>query len=53
MDDKDVKRDMRYWPFAIRDKGGKPSINVRYKGENRDFVCCTIGGALFFNGPLV
>lgn len=37
-DEADVKRDMKHWPFQIVDKGGKPSISVKYRGEKRDFV---------------
>jgi hypothetical protein len=25
-------------PFSVKEKNGKPSISVDYKGENRDFV---------------
>lgn len=38
MDDKDIKRDMKHWPFKVQEKNGKPAITVQYKGENRDFV---------------
>ena len=38
-DDKDVQRDMKHWPFAVRDRNTKPVISVDYKGEKRDFVC--------------
>jgi len=37
-DEADVKRDMKHWPFQIVDKGGKPSISVKYRGEKRDFT---------------
>lgn len=37
-DEPDVKRDMKHWPFQIVDKGGKPSISVKYRGEKRDFT---------------
>lgn len=38
MDENEVKRDMKHWPFTVADKGGKPSIQVSYKGEMRDFT---------------
>lgn len=38
MDDKDVKHDLRHWPFRVKDKHGKPAITVAYKGEDRQFV---------------
>jgi len=37
-DEPDVKRDMKHWPFQIVDKGGKPSISVKYRGEKREFT---------------
>ena len=37
-DDPEVKRDMKHWPFKISGKGGKPSIQVKHKGELREFV---------------
>ncbi|KAG7087523.1 hypothetical protein E1B28_013482 [Marasmius oreades] len=38
MDDPDIKRDMKHWPFAVKEKGGKPVISVDYKGDKRDFT---------------
>ncbi|KDQ54535.1 hypothetical protein JAAARDRAFT_49176 [Jaapia argillacea MUCL 33604] len=38
VDDPEVKRDMKHWPFKIHEKGGKPAIQVDYKGEKRDFT---------------
>jgi hypothetical protein len=38
MDDQDMKRDMKHWPFKVQEKNGKPAITVNFKGENRDFV---------------
>lgn len=37
-DDPEVQRDMRHWPFKITSKGGKPTIQVKHKGELREFV---------------
>ncbi|KAA1475720.1 heat shock protein 70 [Dentipellis sp. KUC8613] len=38
MDEADIKRDIKHWPFKVTDKGGKPSIQVQYKSETRDFT---------------
>jgi hypothetical protein len=38
MDDQDMKRDLKHWPFKVSEKNGKPAITVAYKGEDRDFV---------------
>jgi endoplasmic reticulum chaperone BiP len=38
LDDSDVKKDMKHWPFKVIEKQGKPAIQVKYRGEKRDFV---------------
>ncbi|KAG6331821.1 hypothetical protein ID866_7266 [Astraeus odoratus] len=38
LDEQEVQRDMKHWPFTVANKGGKPSIQVEYKGEMRDFT---------------
>jgi endoplasmic reticulum chaperone BiP len=38
MDEADLKRDMKHWPFKVQEKNGKPAIQVAYKGETRDFT---------------
>jgi molecular chaperone DnaK (HSP70) len=38
MDDQDIARDMKHWPFTVSEKNGKPAITVNHKGANRDFV---------------
>lgn len=38
----DVQRDLRYWPFTVRDIAGKPSIQIRHHGELKDFVKSTL-----------
>ncbi|KAG0702247.1 heat shock protein 70 family [Suillus ampliporus] len=38
MDDLELKRDMKHWPFTIVDKGGKPAVSIDYKGETRQFT---------------
>ncbi|KAJ7124957.1 heat shock protein 70 [Mycena epipterygia] len=37
MEDRNVKQDIKHWPFQVNEKNGKPSITVQYQGENRDF----------------
>ncbi|KAF7307699.1 hypothetical protein MKEN_01129900 [Mycena kentingensis (nom. inval.)] len=37
-DEKEVKADMKHWPFKVVDKGGKPVIAVHHKGEEREFT---------------
>jgi molecular chaperone DnaK (HSP70) len=39
VNDPDVLRDIKHWPFKVSEKNGKPAISVKYKGELRDFVC--------------
>lgn len=43
MDEADLKKDMKHWPFDVVDKGGKPSISVGFKGEKREFVSSHFG----------
>ncbi|KAF8637742.1 hypothetical protein AX17_002601 [Amanita inopinata Kibby_2008] len=38
MDDQDMKRDMKHWPFKVTEKNGKPAISVKHKGQERDFT---------------
>ncbi|KAI9145052.1 70 kDa heat shock protein 3 [Paraphysoderma sedebokerense] len=35
--DADVQSDMKHWSFTVIDKGGKPYIQVVYKGETKTF----------------
>ncbi|KAG6920083.1 hypothetical protein DXG01_010151 [Tephrocybe rancida] len=37
LNDENVQRDMKHWPFTVSEKNGKPAIAVKYKGETRDF----------------
>ncbi|KAK0196563.1 heat shock protein 70 [Armillaria mellea] len=37
VDDPDVQKDMKHWPFKVQEKNGKPAISVQYDGETRDF----------------
>jgi len=36
--DAEVQADMKHWPFKVLDKGGKPVIQVEYKGETKTFT---------------
>ena len=42
VDDPEIKRDQKHWPFKLVEKNGKPNIQVKHKGELRDFVCCFV-----------
>jgi L1 cell adhesion molecule like protein len=36
-DDAEVQSDMKHWPFKVISKGGKPFIQVEYRGEEKQF----------------
>jgi len=36
-DDSNVQSDMKHWPFDVISDGGKPKIQVDYKGERKSF----------------
>ncbi|KAK7092441.1 heat shock cognate 71 kDa protein [Littorina saxatilis] len=36
-DDTAVQSDMKHWPFHVMNDGGKPRLQVEYKGENKTF----------------
>nr|AAR17079.1 heat shock protein 70-2 [Nicotiana tabacum] len=36
--DSEVQADMKHFPFKVVDKGGKPSIEVEFKGETKSFT---------------
>ena len=36
-DDPSVQSDMKHWPFMVINQGGKPKIQVDYKGETKTF----------------
>jgi len=38
IDDPEVKRDQKHWPFKIVERNSKPSVQVQYRGEERDFT---------------
>ncbi|XP_070179604.1 heat shock protein 68-like [Littorina saxatilis] len=33
--DDSVQKDMKHWPFKVVNDGGKPKVQVEYKGENK------------------
>ena len=35
--DSAVQNDMKHWPFNVKNDGGKPKLQVEYKGENKIF----------------
>ncbi|XP_045165392.2 heat shock protein 70 B2-like [Mercenaria mercenaria] len=37
-DDQSVQNDMKHWPFKLVNNGGKPKIQVEYKGEMKTFA---------------
>ena len=37
-DDTAVQADMKLWPFTIVSQGGKPLIQVEYKGQSKTFT---------------
>ena len=36
-EDSTVQSDMKHWPFDVISDGGKPKIQVDYKGEQKTF----------------
>ena len=36
-EDPSVQSDMKHWPFAVVNEGGKPKLKVDYKGETKQF----------------
>ncbi|KAF9238371.1 heat shock protein 70 family [Melanogaster broomeanus] len=38
MDEPEIKRDMKHWPFSVIDKGGKPAVQIAYKSDTREFM---------------
>ncbi|KIY71076.1 heat shock protein 70 [Cylindrobasidium torrendii FP15055 ss-10] len=37
IDEPDVQRDMKHWPFRVHERQGKPAITVQHMGKERDF----------------
>lgn len=42
-DDVSVQENMKHWPFKVVDAGGKPKVEVEYKGETKQFLPEEIG----------
>jgi heat shock protein 5 len=38
IDDPEIKKDMKHWPFGVVEKNGKPYIRVKHRGDQKDFV---------------
>lgn len=38
IDDPELKRDIKHWPFKVAEKNGKPAVTVKHKGEDRSFT---------------
>ncbi|CCE45034.1 uncharacterized protein CPAR2_700380 [Candida parapsilosis] len=45
-DDPEVQNDIKHFPFKVIDKGGKPNIQVEYKGEHNVLIF-DLGGGTF------
>ena len=41
-DDARVQSDLKYLPFKVFDKGGKPYIRVKYRGEQKELVSISL-----------
>ncbi|THU95316.1 heat shock protein 70 [Dendrothele bispora CBS 962.96] len=37
MDDQHLMKDIKHWPFSVKDRNGKPTISVSYRGEQKEF----------------
>lgn len=37
-DDAEVQSDIKHFPFKVFSKGGKPYVQVTYRGEEKEFV---------------
>ncbi|EPS94612.1 hypothetical protein FOMPIDRAFT_1054958 [Fomitopsis schrenkii] len=46
VDDPEIKRDMKHWPFKITSKNDKPVIQVKYRSETREFLGKTVTHAV-------
>lgn len=41
-DDAEVQSDIKHFPFKVISKGGKPVVQVEYRGETKDFVSISL-----------
>jgi molecular chaperone DnaK (HSP70) len=39
IDDTEIKKYMKHWPFGVVEKSGRPHIKVQHKGGPKEFVC--------------
>ncbi|KAN0120439.1 Heat shock protein 70 family [Russula decolorans] len=37
IEEPELQRDIKHWPFKVFEKSGKPTVHVKYRGEDRDF----------------
>jgi heat shock 70kDa protein 1/6/8 len=37
-DDAEVQSDLKHYPFKVINKGGKPIVQVEFRGELKEFV---------------
>ena len=44
--DAEVQSDMKHFPFKVIDKGGKPYIEIQYRGETKQFVSSILSSDL-------
>jgi heat shock 70kDa protein 1/2/6/8 len=47
--DAEVQADMKHFPFKVIDKGGKPVIEVEFKGEKKTFTPEEVRSILVLN----
>ncbi|KAF8494857.1 heat shock protein 70 [Russula emetica] len=38
IEEPELQRDLKHWPFKVVEKSGKPTVHVKYRGEDRDFT---------------
>ena len=49
-----IQSDMKHWPFTVKSgKGGKPSIEVDWKGETKEFLAEEISAAVLTKMKLI
>jgi hypothetical protein len=51
VDDPEIKKDMKHWPFKIVEKNSRPHIRVNHKGGAKDFVSVGPEGAALRTCP--
>jgi hypothetical protein len=53
MEDPEILRDVKHWPFKVKEKSGKPVINVKYKGDDKEFVSSVDGNNVLIANMLI